>query len=418
MHYFEYHNDQLCCDGISITTIAEDVGTPFYLYSSRTLRRHIDQIDGAFGDLPHITCYSVKANANLALLHIMASSGLGADIVSGGELYRARLAGFPPERIVYSGVGKTAEEIRYALREGIFAFNVESLPELDTINRIAGEMGVSAPVALRINPDVDPKTHPYISTGLRSNKFGIPHAWALDSFKNAAAQPHLRVIGVDAHVGSQIITVGPFVASAERLSNLVEKIRSEGMHLEFIDIGGGLGIRYHDETPPEPVEWASAIRPILKKTGCCVLFEPGRAMIGNVGVLVTRVLYVKRNEEKTFVIVDAAMNDLSRPMLYGSYHAIQPVVRRSSERIIADIVGPICESGDFFARDREVERVEAGDLFAIMSAGAYGFSMASNYNARPRVAEVLAVNGRYEVVRARETYEDLVRGERVLPWSD
>ena len=415
MHYFEYHNDTLCCDGISIADIAKEVGTPFYLYSSKTLRRHIDRIDGAFGDLPHITCYSVKANANLALLHIMASAGIGADIVSGGELYRARLAGFPPEKVVYSGVGKTKEEIRYALREGILTFNVESLPELDTLDRTAGEMGVSAPVALRINPDVDPETHPYISTGLKKNKFGIPYDWALDSFKEAAAKSHLRVIGIDAHIGSQITTIWPFVASAEKLSDLIERIRAAGIHLRLVDIGGGLGIRYNDENPPEPAEWASAVLPILKKTGCRILFEPGRSMVGNVGVLVTQVLYVKQNEEKTFVIVDAAMNDLARPMLYGSYHAILPVVQRSSERMVADVVGPICESGDFFARDREIERVKAGDLLAIMSAGAYGFSMSSNYNARLRAAEVLVIDGRYEVVRTRETYEDLVRGERIVP---
>lgn len=436
MDYFDYIDGSLHCDSVSIARIAGEIGTPFYVYSSRTIHRHIERIDGAFNGIHHLTCYSVKANGNLAILQMMADSGMGADIVSGGELYRARLAGIPPDRIVFSGVGKTEKEIQYALREGILAFNVESLPELDAIDCIAGNMGVKAPVSLRINPDVDPKTHPYISTGLKGNKFGVPHAWAMESFRTAAGKANIDVVGIDAHIGSQITTVEPFVASAERLRDMIRDIRSAGIPLSLVDIGGGLGIRYENETPPEPWEWATAILPILRETGCRVLFEPGRSMIGNAGVLVTRVLYTKRNEDKMFIIVDAGMNDLARPMLYGSYHEIRSVTLAgfgnegndaerpaagdpgssggSRHRIVADVVGPICESGDFFAKDREIEPVESGDLLAIMSAGAYGFSMSSNYNSRPRVAEVLVTGVGYEIVRERETFEDLVRGERLL----
>jgi len=414
MNYFEYHDNILCCDDVDIRQIAQEVDTPFYLYSYRTLIRHCHSLHRAFGDMPHLTCYSMKANGNLALLHILAQEGIGVDIVSGGELHRALLAGFPPERIVYSGVGKKDEEIRYALETGILAFNVESVPELMRINNIAGEMVMTARIAFRINPNVDPKTHPYIATGMKKNKFGISHDQALETFKLAAGLNHVKVVGIDAHIGSQITRVKPFVESAERLVNLAEQIRSEGIQLEYIDIGGGLGIRYSEEEPPEPSELVQAILPVLKRTGLRVIFEPGRSLMGNVGILVTKVLYVKETTYKTFLIVDASMTDMIRPSLYDAHHRIEPVVRAKKDTLFADIVGPVCESGDFLARDREIERVDQGDLLALMSAGAYGFVMASNYNARPRAAEVLVVNGLVEVIRARETYEDLVRGERMI----
>ena len=414
MHYFQYKGDELFCDDVSIKGIAQEVGTPLYLYSYRTLIRHAQNIDGAFKDIDHITCYSVKANWNLTLLHILAKRGLGADIVSGGELYRALKAGFTHEKIVYSGVGKSTEEIEYALGEGILAFNVESAAELKEIDQIAGKMGLKAPVSLRINPDVDPETHPYISTGLRESKFGIPHSEALESFKMARSLPNLDVIGIDSHIGSQITTVAPFVESVERLVEMVDSIRDLGIDVRYIDIGGGLGIRYKDEEPPEPLELAEAIVPLLSKTGCTIIFEPGRSMVGNVGVLVSKVLYVKRSEEKTFVIVDAGINDLIRPSFYDSYHDILPLERSHREKVVADVVGPICESGDFLAKDREVTAFKSGDLMAFMSAGAYGFCMSSNYNCRPRPPEVMTVDGSFEIIKDRETYSDLIRGERII----
>jgi len=412
MHYFQYRNHVLYGDDVDIREVAEEIGTPFYLYSYRTLLRHCTHLHRAFGDTPHLTCYSMKANGNLAILSLLAREGIGVDIVSGGELYRALKAGFPPDRIVYAGVGKTDAEIRYALEEGILAFNVESLPELEVMDKIAGQMGKTAPVGLRINPDVDAKTHPHISTGLKESKFGISSARALESFKRASEMPHLRVIGIDAHIGSQITTVAPFVESAEKLSLIVASLRREGIALQYMDIGGGLGIPYHEEEPPEPSEWVEAVLPAVKSSGLKVIFEPGRALVGNAGILVVRVLYVKEAEHKTFVIVDGGMNDLIRPSLYSAYHEIWPVARTDGERIVADVVGPICEPTDFFAKDREMPRPKRGDLLAVMSAGAYGFSMSSNYNARPRAAEVMARNDQFTVIRERECYEDLIRGER------
>ena len=412
MHYFQYRNRALYCDEVDVREVAEGVGTPFYLYSHRTLLRHCTNLHRAFGDTPHLTCYSMKVNGNSTILRLLAEEGIGVDIVSGGELYKALRAGFPPDRIVYAGVGKTDAEIRYALEENILSFNVESLPELEAINKIAGQMGKTAPVGLRINPDVDPKTHPYISTGLRSNKFGISSARALESFRRAAEMPHIELIGIDAHIGSQITTVVPFVESAQKLAAIVGSLKREGIALQYIDLGGGLGIPYHDETPPEPSEWVEAVLPAVKSTGLKVIFEPGRAFVGNAGILVVRVLYVKETEHKTFVITDGGMNDLIRPSLYDAYHDIQPVQRTDAEPIVADVVGPICESADFFGKDRKIPRPKRGDLLAVMSAGAYGFSMASNYNARLRPAEVMAREDEFTVIRKRERVEDLVRGER------
>lgn len=412
MHYFQYRDRALYCDEVDVREVAEEVGTPFYLYSHRTLLRHCTNLHRAFGNTPHLTCYSMKANDHLAILSLLAREGIGVDIVSGGELYKALKAGFSPDRIVYSGVGKTDAEIRYALETEIFSFNVESLPELETINKIAGALGKTAPVGLRINPDVDPKTHPYISTGMKKNKFGISSARALESFKRAAEMPHIELIGIDAHIGSQLTTVAPFVESAEKLALFVASLKREGITLQYIDIGGGLGIQYHEENPPSPSEWVEAVLPALKSTGLKVIFEPGRSLVGNAGILIVRVLYIKETEGKTFVITDGGMNDLMRPSLYDAYHDIRPVERTDAESIVADVVGPICESSDFFAKDREIPRPKRGDLLAVMSAGAYGFSMSSNYNARPRVAAVMAREDGFTVIRERERYEDLIRGEK------
>lgn len=412
MHLFTYKDRELHAEDAPLTALAERFGTPLYVYSQATLERHITSIDGAFEGIPHLTCYSVKANASGGILRLFAGRGLGADIVSGGELFRALRAGIPPGLIVYSGVGKTPIEIEYALRAGILMFNIESESELRTVNGIAGRMGVKAPVSFRINPDVDPKTHPYISTGLKKNKFGVPHSDALRIYSAAAGMPNVEVIGIDAHIGSQLIDVTPFREAAERLAGLIGEIRALGIDLRYVDIGGGLGIRYNRENPPEPVQWASMIIPVMKNTGCTLIIEPGRSMVGNTGVLLTRVLYIKTNGDKTFVVVDAGMNDLARPSLYGSYHAILPVTERMAALRTVDVVGPICESGDFLAKDRELPLPEEGDLLAVMSAGAYGMSMASNYNSRGRAAEIMVSGAAAELITERETWEDLVVSER------
>jgi len=414
MHSFQYRGGVLFAEDVDLRVLAEHVGTPTYVYSYGTLKRHCTALHRAFGDRPHLTCYAVKANGNLAILRILAQEGIGADIVSGGELFRARVAGFPGDRIVYSGVGKTIDEISYALEEGILCFNVESFQELELLNQVAGEAGKVAPVALRVNPDVDPRTHPHIATGLRENKFGVAWEDALRAYEVASSLPNVRVVGVDAHIGSQITSVEPFVESAKKLSELVGRLMDNGVTLEHIDIGGGLGIRYRDEDPPEPGEWVSALLPVLEPLGLKIIFEPGRSLVGNAGILLTKVLYVKETPYRNFVIVDASMTELIRPTLYGAYHEVLPVERRGGEILRADIVGPVCESGDFLAKARTLEKPKPGDLLAVMSAGAYGFTMSSNYNARPRPAEVLVRGDRFQVVRERETYGDLIRGERFL----
>lgn len=414
MHYFTYNNHLLQCEDVDLREIADAVGTPCYIYSHRTIVRHARVLDEAWSGFEHLTCYSVKANSNLAVLNILAGAGLGADIVSGGELFRALRAGFLPEKIVYSGVGKTAEEMRAALRAGILCFNVESEAELAALNRVAQEERKKASIALRVNPDIDPKTHPKTATGLKTAKFGIPHSRALDVYRRAAEMEWLDIMGIDAHIGSPIMSVKPFVEAAKRLVELVEGIRAEGIGLRTIDIGGGLGITYDVEEPPSPKEWAVAVGEALASAGLTVITEPGRSILGNAAILLTRVLYLKQNEAKNFIIVDAAMNDLVRPSLYDSYHRIQPVFQRERPSMVADIVGPVCESGDFLARDRTITAPEEGDLLAVMSAGAYGFSMSSTYNSRPRAAEVMVKGDTWQVVRDRETHEDLVRGERVL----
>jgi diaminopimelate decarboxylase len=414
MHHFQYKNDELYCESVRVAEIAGKVGTPFYLYSRATLKRHFEAFDGAFDGMDRLVCFSAKANTNLALLSLFAKMGGGLDIVSGGELYRGLKAGFAPERIVYSGVGKKIDEIDYAIDSGILMFNVESLEELETIDTRARELNRKAPVALRVNPDVDPKTHPYISTGLKKNKFGIERENALEAYKAARKMANVEIVGIDCHIGSQITQTSPFEDALSRLKVLADDLKALGMEIEYLDMGGGLGITYSNESPPHPTEYAAALIESLKDTRLKLVLEPGRVIVGNAGILVTRVLYRKTGLIKEFVIVDAGMNDLMRPTLYGAYHGLQPVAKKADRSAIrADVVGPICESGDFLAADREMPDIKRGELLAVMSAGAYGFTMSSNYCSRPRVAEVMVDGDRFEIVRERETYEDLVRGERV-----
>ncbi len=393
--------------------IARAVGTPLYLYSYGTMERHYRVFDAAFQSIPHLVCYSLKANSNIALIRAFGRLGGGADVVSGGELFRALKAGIPPAKIVFSGVGKTTQEIEYALESRILMFNVESAQELVAIDERAGQMGVRAPVSLRINPDVDPKTHPHISTGLKQNKFGIEFGQALSVFKLARDLGNLEVVGIDCHIGSQLIEVDPFVEALKRLKRLVGTLKGEGIEIRYMDLGGGLGITYQHEAPPHPSEYGQAILRETEDLDVVFIFEPGRVIVGNAGILLTRVLYTKKTSQKFFVIVDAGMNDLIRPPLYGSFQAILPVARRKGPEVLADVVGPVCESSDFFARDRPMIEPETGDLLAIMSSGAYGFVMSSNYNSRPRVCEVLVKGEDYSTIRERETYDDLIRGEKI-----
>ncbi len=413
MHDFQYRKDELYCEDIPVRTIAKTVGTPFYLYSSRTLKNHYRAYESAFASIPHIISFAMKANSNLAVLRLFAGEGGGADIVSGGELFRALKAGVEPQKIIFAGVGKTADEIQYALESDILMFNVESSQELRQIDAVAGGMRRKARVALRVNPNVDPKTHPYISTGLKKHKFGISIDKALEEYKVADSLKHIEVAGIHKHIGSQLTEVLPYVDSLRKLLDLVAELRKQGISIRYINIGGGLGITYDQENPPQPKDLAQAVAPLVRDLKCILIMEPGRALVGNAGILVTRVLYTKEGEGKKFVIVDAAMNDLIRPSLYGAFHLIQPVLRQGRKSITADVVGPICESADFLAKDREMEECRPDEWLAVMSAGAYGFAMASNYNARPRVPEVMVHGDQYTIVRERETYEDLTRGERI-----
>ena len=414
MHDFQYRGDELFCEEVPVRGIAETVGTPFYLYSLNTLESHFRAFQNAFSKVDHLICFSAKANSNIAILRIFVRMGGGVDVVSGGELFRSMKASVSPDKIVYSGVGKREDEIEYALELPILMFNIESTQELVLIDQIAGRMKTRAPVALRVNPDVDPKTHPYISTGLKKNKFGINLQKSLDDYRLANTLPNVKVIGVSCHIGSQLTEVRPFVEAVQRIKELVLKLRAEGMNIQYMDIGGGLGITYNQEEPPHPRDYAQALMKELQEIDCTLILEPGRVIVGNAGVLVTKVLYTKEGDEKNFIVVDAAMNDLIRPSLYGSYQRIQPVHRSDRPEWTADVVGPICESSDFLAKDRKLPRTEQGDLLAVMSAGAYGFSMASNYNSRPRVAEVLVTKDKFFVIRQREDYDDLIRGE-VIP---
>jgi diaminopimelate decarboxylase len=413
MHHFQYRGDSLYAEGLPVSDIADAVGTPFYLYSHATLKRHYQAFDNAFKGAARLVCFSAKSNSSLAVLKLFQGLGSGLDIVSGGELYRGLNAGFAPDRIVYSGVGKRIEEIDEALVAGIRMFNVESVEELRCIDQRAGILGKTAPVAIRVNPDVDPQTHPYISTGLEKNKFGIDAAAAIDAYALARDLAHVEPVGIDCHIGSQITQVAPFRDALTSLTDLVEKLRKMGLGIQYLDMGGGLGIAYGQEAPPHPDEYARAIVSAVGTTGLELILEPGRVIVGNAGILVTRVLYRKQGRSKLFVVVDAGMNDLMRPTLYDAYHAIEPVVRGQGAEATADVVGPICESGDFLALDRRLARPGPGDLLAVMSAGAYGFTMSSNYCSRPRVAEVMVSGDRYHVIRRRQGYADLVAGEQL-----
>lgn len=413
MNFFAYRKNSLYCEDVPVGEIAREVGTPAYIYSLATLRRHFQVFDSAFDDIPHFVCYSVKANSNISIIKVFANMGSGVDIVSGGELYRSLRAGVKPAKIVYSGVGKKDWEIVLSLEKKILMFNVESWEELNNIDAIAGKMNTKAPVAFRVNPDVDPKTHPYISTGMRENKFGIDINESLKLYKKAKKLKNIELIGVDCHIGSQLTDVLPFVETVEIISGFVEKLRKMGINIRYVDIGGGLGITYRDERPPDPAEYANVIVSALKNLGVTLILEPGRVLTGNAGILVTEVLYTKATKERNFFIVDAAMNDLQRPSLYGSYHEIVPVNRGGRKTTVADVVGPICESGDFLAKEREMPMLKRGDLLGVFSAGAYGFAMSSNYNSRPRAVEVLVDGAMYEIIRERESLKDIVRGENI-----
>ena len=418
MHHFLYRNNELYCEDVPICMIAEKVGTPFYLYSHATLKRHFLVFDEAFEGLERLVCFSAKANTNLAVLKLFESLGSGLDIVSGGELYRGLKAGFSPDKIVYSGVGKSIYEIDYALEAEILMFNVESLEELELIDERAGLLQRKAPVAIRVNPDVDPKTHPYISTGLKKNKFGIDTETAIEGYKVASKLRNINIMGIDCHIGSQITESKPFIEALESLKKLINELKQIGIEIRYMDMGGGLGIKYEDESPPHPREYARAIVESLKGSNLQLILEPGRVIVGNAGILVSSVLFRKSGKVKEFIIADAGMNDLMRPTLYGAFHAIEPVIRTEDPPIRADVVGPICETGDFLAVDRKMPDVKKGDLIAVMSAGAYGFTMSSNYCSRPRVAEVMVKDDRFHVVRARESYEDLDDGESIPPFLD
>jgi diaminopimelate decarboxylase len=411
MNHFTYKNNELYAEEVAVKEIVAKVGTPLYIYSHATLERHFKSMDDAFSSVPHTICYSMKANSNLAVLKTFANLGGGVDIVSGGELYRALQAAVDPRKIVYSGVGKKDDEIEFALKTGILMFNVESEEELDRLNEIAGRLRCKAGIAIRVNPDVDPETHPYITTGLKKAKFGINIERSLEQYKRAAGMANLEVIGIDCHIGSQLTKISPFVDAIRKLKRLVVSLAEAGIRLNYFDLGGGLGITYDEEAPPLPAEYGAAIVAETRDMGLHLLFEPGRNLVGNAGIMVGKCLYTKKGDEKNFVIVDAAMNDLARPSLYGSYHGIQAVRKDHEGSIVADIVGPICESGDFLAKDREMPRFRQGDLIAFMSAGAYGFAMSSNYNSRPRAAEVMVKGDTFAVVRERELLADLVKGE-------
>lgn len=415
MHHFDYKNGELFCEQVPINQIVDEFGTPLFVYSSGTLKRHFSVFKEPFSKVPHLICFSMKACSNLSILKIFSNLGGGVDIVSGGELFRALKAGVPPSRIVYSGVGKKTSEMDYALESNILMFNVESEAELELLNKRALALGKTARIAMRVNPDVDPLTHPYISTGLKSNKFGVPIEQAVEIYCRAKELRGVNPIGLDCHIGSQLTDLDPFLEAISILGKLLGNLRNNGIDIKYLDVGGGLGIPYDQETPPEPGDYGTAILDLVSDMNITLIMEPGRVLVGNAGIMVTKVLYKKLGQEKNFVIVDAAMNDLIRPSLYKAYHAIARVRKRQEpvSRLVADIVGPICESGDFIARGREIEEPDPGDLLAVMSAGAYGFTMSSNYNSRPRCAEVLVDGSNYYLIRQRESYEDLIKGEKV-----
>lgn len=414
MEAFGYREGRLHAEGVDLSALAEEFGTPCYVYSRAAIESAWRAYDRAFGARPHLVCYAVKANANLAVLDVLARLGAGFDIVSAGELERVLAAGGDPAKVVFSGVGKRRAEMARALEAGIRCFNVESVPELERLEAVAAALGRRAPVSLRVNPDVDPETHPYIATGLRDSKFGVPIEEAEAVYRRAAALPHLEVVGVDCHIGSQLTSVSPFLDALDRVLALVDRLTESGTRLHHLDLGGGLGVRYRDEPAPDPGKLVAALLERLGGREVEVLLEPGRSVIGPAGLLLTRVEYVKSGPGRDFVVVDAAMNDLLRPALYQAWQAIVPVIPREGEGRPCDVVGPVCETGDFLGRDRVLE-VQPGDLLAVQTAGAYGFVMSSNYNARPRAAEVIVDGTRAHLARRRETLAELYAGERVLP---
>ena len=415
MDHFEYRNGQLFAENLPVADIAREYGTPCYIYSRATLERHWHAFNDAFGTQPHLVCYAVKANSNIAILNLFARLGSGFDIVSVGELERVLRAGGDPSKVVFSGVGKKASEIRRALAVGIRCFNVESEPELARINAVAGEMGKIAPISLRVNPDVDAQTHPYISTGLKENKFGIEISRAEAVYLKAAAMPHLNVVGIDCHIGSQLLTLSPFMDALQRVLALAERLAAQGVKVHHLDIGGGLGVRYRDDqVAPTPAEYMAQLFTDERLRGYEIFVEPGRAIAANAGILVTEVEFLKMAEYKNFAVIDAAMNDLIRPALYSAWQEIIPVVPRDGETATYDIVGPVCETGDFLGKERDLN-IQAGDLLVVRSSGAYGFTMSSNYNTRPRAVEIMVDGSAVHVIRQRETLADLMNGEFILP---
>lgn len=414
MNYFPYHNNELHCEEVPLSKIGGEVGTPVYVYSFNFLVDQFHSFDSAFKGTDHLICYSMKANSNGALLRIFIKKGAGIDVVSGGELSRALKAGCDPQKIVYSGVGKTEEEMKFALEKGILQFNVEAVEELTLLNQVALQMGKKAPIALRVNPDVDPETHAYIATGLKESKFGISRPKAFELYRKGARMKGIQIVGIDCHIGSQLTRLSPIEEAVQKVMEMVEILEADGILLSHIDLGGGLGIVYKDETPPTPEEYASAIRRIMGNRSVKLILEPGRFLVGNSGVLLTRVLFNKERENKRFVVVDGASNDLMRPALYDAWHRIQAVCHDPDRPTIkADVVGPVCETGDFLALDRELPRFESGELMALMSAGAYGYSMGSNYNSRPRPAEVLVKGKEFFVINEREKIGDLTGREKI-----
>jgi diaminopimelate decarboxylase len=412
-NYFHYQQDQLFVEKVALAEIARRFGTPTYVYSRAALTDGYRQFAAALKEREHLICFAVKSNPNLAILNLFAKLGAGFDIVSGGELQRVLAAGGSANKVVFSGVGKSEAEMRLALTAGILCFNVESEAELVRLNTVAASMGKVAPISFRVNPNVDAKTHPYISTGLKQSKFGVAYTDALALYRKASGMAHLRVTGIDCHIGSQLTEVSPFIAAAEKVLLLVDTLAAEGIRLEHIDLGGGLGIRYNDETPPAIAEYAQALLSALQGRHEKLIVEPGRVLVGNAGVLLTQVEYLKPGEEKHFAIVDAAMNDLMRPALYDAYHGIQPLVRKAAPVAEYEVVGPVCESGDFLAHARKLA-IEPGDFLALMSAGAYGMSMSSNYNTRPRAAEIMVDGEAIHLIRERETVTQLFAGEKIF----
>jgi diaminopimelate decarboxylase len=414
MNYFTYKDNQLFAEDVAVSALAARLGTPLYIYSARTLRRHYRVLSEAFKGTDHLICFAMKALSNLSILKLFGDLGAGFDIVSVGELMRCLRAGADPAKIVFSGVGKTDEEIEAALKAKILMINVESRPELHRVSAVAQRIGLQAPVSLRVNPDLDPGTHPHISTGHRDSKFGIPLSQVDEYYAEAKNLPNLELVGLSTHIGSQITDTAPFTEEGSKLAAIVGRLRNEGIALKYLDIGGGLGIPYLEE-PPSPAEYGKAVLPPIAGLGLKIIAEPGRVIVGNAGVLVTKVLYNKETDVKRFVVVDAAMNDLIRPVLYEAYHNIQPVKKIAAPKIVtADIVGPVCESGDFLAQAREMPEPKPDDLLAVMSAGAYGAVMASNYNSRPRLPEILVDGADAHVIRERDSFEDIIRNEKII----